>query len=119
MQNYAKAAFCFEELLMKEPRNYLINLRYAELLYAAQTRSDRLTDLVNARKYFSHAAILKEGKPHARTLFGLLKTCQAIHKLNRKEDVKNTEMIKVTKERIAELYAKNSQIPITNMPVLQ
>ena len=45
MQNYAKASFCYEEMLMKEPKNYLVNIRYAELLYAAQSRPDRITDL--------------------------------------------------------------------------
>jgi len=35
MQNYAKASFCYEEMLLREPKNYLVNLRYAELLYSA------------------------------------------------------------------------------------
>ena len=60
---------------------------------------------MNARKYFSHAAILKEGAPDSRTLFGLLKTCLALDKVNKKEDSKNTEMIEVTKAQIKELYA--------------
>ena len=118
MQNYSKAAFCYEELLMKEPKNYLVNLRYGELLYAAQSRSDRLTDLVNARKYFSHAAIMKEGEADARTLFGLLKTCQAVHKMNKKEDPKNTEMIEVTKYQIKQMYAKHSTLPVEKMQTL-
>lgn len=83
--------------MLKEPKNYLVNLRYAELLYSSSSKNDRLTDLLNARKYFSHAAIMKEGEPDSRTLWGLLKTCQAIHKINKKEEPKNTEMIEVTK----------------------
>jgi len=86
-QNYSKAAYCYEEVLAKEPRNYLVNLRYAELLFSMTSKSqERQQDLMNARKYFSHAAILKEGSPDSRTLFGLLKVCLALDKLNKKED---------------------------------
>lgn len=118
MQNYAKASFCYEEMLLREPKNYLVNLRYAELLYSAQSRPDRQTDLVNARKYFAHAAVMKEGQADARTLFGLLKTCQALDKINKKEEVKNTEMIEVTKANILELYARNSTIDVSKMASL-
>ena len=57
--NYAKALFCLEEILSVHPKNYLLNLRYAEILYSSG-RQDRIGDLLNARKYFSHAAILKD-----------------------------------------------------------
>ena len=76
-QNYAKALYCFEELVSMHPKNYQVNLRYAEMLYS--TNRDRLTDLYNARKYFSHATLLKEsGDPCIRALFGIVKTCKAI-----------------------------------------
>ena len=75
--NYSKALFCLEEVLAVHPKNYLLNLRYAELLYSAD-RKDRIGDLLNARKYFSHAAILKEDEkePCVRALFGLVRTCK-------------------------------------------
>ena len=53
---------------------------------------------------------MKEGETDARTLFGLLKTCQAVHKINKKEEVKNTEMMEVTQDKIRELYARHSTI---------
>ena len=37
-QNYSKAAYCYEEVLAKEPRNYLVNLRYAELLFSLTSK---------------------------------------------------------------------------------
>ena len=60
------------------------------MLYSSQ-RSERLTDLINARKYFSHAAILKTdtNDPCARALFGLVKTCKAIAKLSKKSEQNN------------------------------
>ena len=32
--NYAKAAFCYEEILSLQPNNFIVNLRYAEMLYS-------------------------------------------------------------------------------------
>jgi tetratricopeptide (TPR) repeat protein len=34
-QNFTKALFCYEEMLIIMPKNYLINLRYAETLYSS------------------------------------------------------------------------------------
>ena len=31
-QNFTKALFCYEEIIANMPKNYLINLRYAETL---------------------------------------------------------------------------------------
>ena len=93
-QNYQKALFCYEEILSNQPRNYLVNLRYAEALYSCQ-RNDRLGDLQNARKYFSHASILKQDskEPCMRALFGLVRTCKSIAKIAKKEDEKNQEIL--------------------------
>lgn len=33
--NYTKALFCLEEILSVNPKNYLLNLRYAEALYSS------------------------------------------------------------------------------------
>ena len=108
-QNYSKAIFCYEELLSIQPRNYRVNLQYAEMLYSAK-REDRLTDLVNARKYFSHAAILKEGTsdPCVRALFGIVKTCKAIAKLSKKPEQNNKEVLETAQQNIKELYANKA-----------
>ena len=94
--NYSKALFCIEEVLAANPKNYLLNLRYAELLYSTH-RSDRIGDLLNARKYFSHAAILKEdaSEPCMRALFGLVRTCKQIASIGKKSenDDKNREIL--------------------------
>ena len=77
-QNFTKAIYCFEEMILNQPKNYLINLRYAETLYSSARVCDNFEELQLARKYFSHAAILKIGKPCARALLGLVQTCQRI-----------------------------------------
>jgi len=95
-QNYAKAIYCFEEMLLQQPKNYLVNLKYAEMLYS--TKRDRLDDLIDSRKYFMHAALLREegALPCVRALFGVIKTCKAIKKLSNKTggDQKVDEMIR-------------------------
>ena len=108
-QNYSKALYCYEELLSIQPRNYKVNLTYAEMLYSSQ-RSDRLEDLVNARKYFSHAAILKQdtSDPCIRALFGLVKTCKAIAKLSKKPDQNNQEILETAQQNIKEEYASKA-----------
>jgi cytochrome c-type biogenesis protein CcmH/NrfG len=60
-QNFTKALYCYEEMIIVMPKNYLINLRYAETLYSSARASDNFEELQLSRKYFSHAAILKEG----------------------------------------------------------
>jgi hypothetical protein len=84
----------------------LVNLRYAETLYSCN-RSDRLGDLLNARKYFSHASILKQDakEPCIRALFGLVRTCKAIAKIAKKEDEKNQEILQTAQRKIKEHYA--------------
>ena len=34
-QNFTKALYCYEEIIATMPKNYLVNLRYAETLYSA------------------------------------------------------------------------------------
>ena len=107
-QSYAKAIYCFEELLSIHPKNYQVNLKYAEMLYS--TQRDRLTDLYNARKYFSHAALLKEDQkdPCIRALFGIVKTCKAIQYVAKKPDANNAEMLEIAKAQIKEAYARKA-----------
>ena len=124
-QNYTKALFCLEEQLTHAPRNYLVNLRYAETLYSAARSSDSLGDLQLARKYFSHAAILKEA-PCVRALFGIVTCCSSIAALlaaNRKlEDAKNGAVWTTAKKQLRQIYesqAPTSLKPVATMPQLQ
>jgi hypothetical protein len=70
-QNYAKAQFCYEELLSIQPYNYLVNLKYAEILYTLGNGGNN-EFFYMARKYFSHSLILREEGDQSRALWGLL-----------------------------------------------
>ncbi|KAF7708791.1 ER membrane protein complex subunit 2 [Silurus meridionalis] len=63
--DYAKAAFCLEELMMTNPHNHLYCEQYAEVKYT-QGGPDNLE---LARKYFAQA--LKLNNRNMRALFGL------------------------------------------------
>ncbi|XP_022101461.1 ER membrane protein complex subunit 2-like isoform X1 [Acanthaster planci] len=64
-QNYSKAAFCLEELIMSNPHNHLYHQRYAEIRYTqGGTESMEI-----ARKYFSQAVKLNSN--NIRALYGL------------------------------------------------
>ena len=58
---------------------------------------DSFENLQLARKYFSHAAILKEGMSCIRALYGVISCCKKIEVLlagNKKlEDTKNDDML--------------------------
>lgn len=44
-QNFTKALFCYEELLMHQPKNYIVNLRYAETLYSSARVNESFDEL--------------------------------------------------------------------------
>lgn len=58
-----------------QPTNYLVNIKYAEILYSIGTGNENLENLYNARKYYSHALTLqseKAAETETRALWGLL-----------------------------------------------
>jgi len=67
-QEYAKAAFCCEELILQHPHNHLYYQRYAEIRYT----QGGVEHLEMAKVYYSHAIKLNPG--NMRALYGLLLT---------------------------------------------
>ncbi|XP_066572058.1 ER membrane protein complex subunit 2 isoform X2 [Amia ocellicauda] len=63
--DYAKAAFCLEELMMTNPHNHLYCEQYAEVKYT----QGGIENLELSRKYFAQA--LKLNNRNMRALFGL------------------------------------------------
>lgn len=79
--------------------NFHVNIRFAEILYSISQSSnaDRLEDLLQARKYFCHALVQREGEAvSVRALFGLLRTCKSIEAVSKKEDPKNKDIMETT-----------------------
>jgi len=71
--NFEKAKYCYEEVLAQQPTNYIVNIKYAEILYSSAEGD--VEELYLARKYYSHALTLeneKTSKAASRALWGLL-----------------------------------------------
>ena len=125
-QNFSKALYCYEEILAHQPHNYLVTLRYAEILYSSN-RSDRLNDLENARKYFAHAAVLKTGgaeEPCVRALFGVIRSCKQIEKMAKRDDPKNGEIMQTAQLNLQTYYqtkknACKGELIASKLPCLQ
>ncbi|XP_057337363.1 ER membrane protein complex subunit 2-like [Microplitis mediator] len=65
-QEYGKAAFCMEELILHNPHNHLIYQRYAEIKYS----QGGFENIEIAKAYFSQAVKLNSN--NLRALYGLL-----------------------------------------------
>ena len=93
-QNYAKAQYCYEEILSVNPLNYQYNIKLAEILYSQAVATQmNMNSLELARKYFSHGLVLIDSHKEktvnnnvVRALFGLLKTCKAIERSQHQQD---------------------------------
>jgi tetratricopeptide (TPR) repeat protein len=74
IQQFHRAAYCYEELLLSKPHDYWINLKYGELLYSI----GGLENLTHARKYLTHCIILNPNC--VKAYWGLIQTCVAIRR---------------------------------------
>jgi len=67
-QDYAKAAFCCEELILQNPHNHLYYQKYAEIKYT----QGGFEHMEMAKTYYCHA--IKLNPDNMRALYGLLLT---------------------------------------------
>ena len=77
-QQYKRAAFCIEELILINPMAYIYHIRAGEVTYTMGMASNGGSNdlLLTARKYFAHALELKPAH-NLRALYGLLLCCAA------------------------------------------
>ena len=105
-QQYRKAAFCMEELILINPMNYVYHLRYAEVLFTMSggERSHNAEQVRLARKYFAHALELKPQR-NLRALYGLLLCCAAAKGKEAGQQIHVTELAAFAKRELAAAYA--------------
>uniref|UniRef100_A0A7S4B6H6 ER membrane protein complex subunit 2 n=1 Tax=Chrysotila carterae TaxID=13221 RepID=A0A7S4B6H6_CHRCT len=103
-QQYKKAAFCMEELILLNPMNYMYHVRYGEILFTlyGNERGGNAEQVRTARKYFAHALELKPSG-NLRALYGLLLCCAAAGKGSKGRDV--AELVAFAKQTLTEAYA--------------
>jgi len=116
-QDYAKAAFCFEELLLYNPHNHLYHQKYAEIKYS-QGGAENL-DI--ARAYFAQA--LKLNSSNMRAAYGLFMAASSISALPKCQPPKrkeNTKYAAWASAHIADKYkAKSSKEEDSNLKLVQ
>lgn len=110
-QDYSKAAFCCEELILHNPHNHIYYQRYAEIRYT-QGGSDNLE---LAKTYYSHA--IRLNPENMRALYGLLLTSTQMASSPKCTAQKKKEYLKTvvwTGNQISKTYDKklNGETPM-------
>eukprot|EP00743_Colponemidia_sp_Colp-15_P001554 GILK01001697.1.p1 GENE.GILK01001697.1~~GILK01001697.1.p1 ORF type:complete len:309 (+),score=41.44 GILK01001697.1:41-928(+) len=106
-QQFSKASFCYEELILANPQNYLYHLRLAELLYS----QGGMDNLLKSRQYVCQAMELNS--THPRVLWALAMTTNAIASTpagsSKKSDVTNSQLFEISSTGLQNSYTLASQ----------
>ncbi|GLV45262.1 ER membrane protein complex subunit 2A [Carabus blaptoides fortunei] len=109
-QDYAKAAFCMEELILHNPHNHLIHQRYAEIKYT----QGGFDNMELARSYFSQA--LKLNPRNMRALYGVYLTASNISMSQKCPAAKKKEAVKQTQWALSQIqHSYNSVESISSL----
>ena len=102
-QEFSKAAFCMEELILSHPHNHLYHQRYAEIHYTIGHQEN----MQRAKKYFAQA--LKLDPNNVRALYGLYLAATNISsgKISADEKRKNQSLSVWTADQLVELFDMN------------
>ncbi len=95
--NYNKAIFCLEEVLLFYPNNYTILTKIGDIL-SSFNNSDSAN---NALKYYSQSVLIK---PSLKAFWGIYYALNILLKYNKTLDEKNTNLMKIAKINILGFY---------------
>lgn len=104
-QEYSKAAFCMEELILMNPHNYLYHTKLAEIHYTSGSAEQ-------ARSYFAQALKLSPDSP--RACYGLYIAATHLASVSKLPAAKKKENAKIAKwalERVTNLYKEKASEP--------
>ncbi|CAG2175279.1 unnamed protein product [Oppiella nova] len=104
-QEYSRAAFCVEELILANPHNHLYHERYAAIQYTINTAES----LELSRSYFSQA--LRLNPNNLRALYGLLLSANSVAALPKTTSQKKRENLRLANwasTQIQKLYREGS-----------
>lgn len=105
-QEYAKAAFCLEELILLNPHNTLYHTRLGEILYTINTQES----IDQARSYFAQA--IKLNPNNLRSLYGLFLSSTHPYSSSKTTSQKKKESSKLASwclDKISRLYRESGQ----------
>lgn len=96
-QNFTKAIFCFEELLLHNPNNYIILIKIGDI----QSSFNNNESASIALKYYSQSALIK---PTPRAFWGILYCLNIIAKNQKSLDQSQKSLYKISKIQIENMY---------------
>ncbi|XP_066156262.1 ER membrane protein complex subunit 2-like [Euwallacea fornicatus] len=105
-QDFNKAAFCVEELILHNPHNHLLHQRYADIKYT----QGGVENLEIARSYYSYA--LKINPKNMRALYGLYLVSSALSVSSKCSAQKKREAVKLVDWSIKEIKTKYAEADV-------
>jgi len=109
LQQYKEAAYCYEELILAAPQNFLLYLKYAEILYTL----GGLENFKLARKYFAYSYELND-KTNVRALWGISACNLAIAtaKGGKQYKEEGQELTNLANRKLKEMYKQSDKSSI-------
>lgn len=103
-QDYNKAAFCVEELILHNPHNHLLHQRYADIRYT----QGGYDNVELARGYYCQA--LKLNQNNMRALYGVYLASSSIAASSKCTAQKKKEVLKLTDWALSEIKKRYSAV---------
>lgn len=98
VNEYDKAAFCLEELLLYSPNNYKVLNKLGDI-YASKNNAE---DAKIGIKFYSRSIIIQ---PTPRAFFGIQNCASIIIKKEKRLDDKTKKLVDISKKELTKLYA--------------
>jgi tetratricopeptide (TPR) repeat protein len=98
VNEYDKAAFCLEELLLYSPNDYKVLNKLGDI-YASKNNAE---DAKMGIKFYSRSIIIQ---PTPRAFFGIQNCASIIIKKEKKLDDKTKKLVDISKKELTKLYA--------------
>ena len=98
VNEYDKAAFCLEELLLYSPNNYKVLNKLGDI-YASKNNAE---DAKMGIKFYSRSILIQ---PTPRAFFGIQNCASIIIKKEKRLDDKTKNLVEISKKELTKLYA--------------
>lgn len=108
-QDFNKAAFCLEELILHSPHNHLLHQRYADIKYT----QGGLENTELARSYYCQA--IKLNPKNMRALYGLYLSASTIATSQKCQSQKKKEAAKLTDWVLNEIQNQYKNVEIADI----
>ena len=97
VNEYDKAAFCLEELLLHNPNDYKILNKLGDIYTSKNNPEDART----AIKFYSRSVLIY---PTPRAFFGIQNCASIISKKEKKLDEKTKKLVNISKKELTKMY---------------